>query len=218
VEIDLRTELRSMADKKTHFGRAGEYFAMSELLLRGWNVAVPVVDVGDDVLLIDDRDKTTWRVQVKTSATAPGKGKEGASPPLYAGFDLSRTQLRALHEIELFYMLVVRVEPRWRLLVVPRVDLLRIREAYVENARTRTGPGRRPLADEHAKTDALRLNIEIDGDEVTGWDSSLSKYADRWPDDLPIVLGGPGSVGASAAPDANPPSSGDPDPSLDPET
>jgi hypothetical protein len=32
---------------------------MSELLLRGWNVAVPVVDVGDDVLVVDDNDKTT---------------------------------------------------------------------------------------------------------------------------------------------------------------
>jgi hypothetical protein len=33
-------------EKRSHFGRAGEFFAMSELLLRGWNVAVPVVDVG----------------------------------------------------------------------------------------------------------------------------------------------------------------------------
>ena len=32
-----------MAEKATHFGRAGEFFAMSELLLRGWNVAIPVV-------------------------------------------------------------------------------------------------------------------------------------------------------------------------------
>lgn len=55
-----------MADKRTHFGRAGEYFAMSELLLRGWNVAVPVVDVGDDVFMIDDNDKTTFRLQVKS--------------------------------------------------------------------------------------------------------------------------------------------------------
>ena len=64
-----------MTDKKTHFGRAGEYFAMSELLLRGWNVAVPVVDVGDDVFVIDDRDKTTLRAQVKTSAAEPASGR-----------------------------------------------------------------------------------------------------------------------------------------------
>ena len=183
---------------------------MSELLLRGWNVAVPVVDVGDDVLLIDDRDKTTWRVQVKTSASVPGKPKEGAPPSLSAGFNLSRNQLRSLHEIELFYVFVVRVELRWKLLVVPRVDLLRIREAYIESAKTKTGPGRRPLADEDAKTDALKLNVEIEGDEVRGWGASLSKYADRWPDDLPIVVGGPGSIGADAPLEASPPSAGDP--------
>ena len=42
---------------------------MSELLLRGWNVAVPVVDVGDDVFVIDDNDKTTYRMQVKSAAS-----------------------------------------------------------------------------------------------------------------------------------------------------
>ncbi len=77
-----------MADKKTHFGRAGEYFAMSELLLRGWNVAVPVVDVGDDVFVIDDNDKTTWRLQVKT---AEGEANGGS---VKAKFTLSRAQLR----------------------------------------------------------------------------------------------------------------------------
>lgn len=58
----LTSVQRARSEKKTHFGRAGEYYAMSELLLRGWNVAVPVVDVGDDAFVIDDRDKTTRRV------------------------------------------------------------------------------------------------------------------------------------------------------------
>jgi hypothetical protein len=62
-----KDECGHRVDKKTQFGRAGEYFAMSEVLLRGWNVAVPVVDVGDDVFVIDDNDKTTWRLQVKTA-------------------------------------------------------------------------------------------------------------------------------------------------------
>src|SRR5690606_23258604 len=58
-----------MPEKPTHFGRAGEFFTMSELLLRGWNVAVLVVDVGDDVFVIDDNDKTTYRMQVKPAAS-----------------------------------------------------------------------------------------------------------------------------------------------------
>jgi hypothetical protein len=68
--------LAPMSERKTHFGRAGEYFAMSELLLRGWNVAVPVVDVGDDVFVIDDNDKTTWRLQVKASERIVKEGRQ----------------------------------------------------------------------------------------------------------------------------------------------
>ncbi len=61
---------------------------MSELLLRGWNVAVPVVDVGDDVFVIDDNEKTTRRVQVKSSRI------EAQDNAPMASFTLSRAQLR----------------------------------------------------------------------------------------------------------------------------
>jgi hypothetical protein len=76
-------------EKRTHFGRAGEFFAMSELLLRGWNVAVPVVDVGDDVFVIDDNGKTTWRVQAKSTLA-----KADASGVTQASFTVSRSRLR----------------------------------------------------------------------------------------------------------------------------
>ena len=133
-----------MAEKKTHFGRAGEYFAMSELLLRGWNVAVPVVDVGDDVFVIDDNDKTTWRLQVKAAESTDVPEKDGGG--VTARFTLSRAQLRTAQPIELFYMLILRVGSAWRFLVLPRVDLLKIRDAYVEAGKTRGGPGAVSLA------------------------------------------------------------------------
>lgn len=137
-----------MVDKKTHFGRAGEYFAMSELLLRGWNVAVPVVDIGDDVFVIDDSDKTTWRLQVK-SATAVS-GPRGHT----CKFTLSRSQLRAPQNIELFYMLILRVGTTWRFLVIPRAALSTLRAEYVAAAKARAR-GRPPLTDDEAKGDAL---------------------------------------------------------------
>ena len=40
---------------------------MSELLARGYNVAVPEVDVGDDVLVIRDATQEVSRIQVKSS-------------------------------------------------------------------------------------------------------------------------------------------------------
>ncbi len=37
-----------------YIGRAGQLAVMAEFLLRGWNVALPEVDVGDDVFVVKD--------------------------------------------------------------------------------------------------------------------------------------------------------------------
>jgi hypothetical protein len=38
---------------------------MSEFLMRGWNVAVPEVDIGDDIFVVRDENGEFVRVQVK---------------------------------------------------------------------------------------------------------------------------------------------------------
>jgi hypothetical protein len=48
-------------------GKAGHLFMMSEFLMLGWNVAVPEVDIGDDIFVVQDDNGTLRRVQVKTS-------------------------------------------------------------------------------------------------------------------------------------------------------
>jgi hypothetical protein len=48
--------MRAMPAKRSHYGMAGHLAAMSEFVLRGYNVAIPMVDVGDDVFVVDDRD------------------------------------------------------------------------------------------------------------------------------------------------------------------
>lgn len=176
-----------MSDKTTHFGRAGEYFVMSELLLRGWNVAVPVVDVGDDVFIIDDRDKAIRRVQVKSSTTT--RDEDGSHQ---AQFNLSRAQLRGVQPVELYYVLLARLDERWRFLVIPRADLMAIRDTPPATNR----PGRRAKADADAKGDQLSLTVTFAGDTVTGWGAPLGAWLDRWPEDIWIVQGGPGSVEA----------------------
>jgi hypothetical protein len=94
-------------------------------------------------------------------------------------------------------MLMMRLEHTWRFLVIPREALSEIRKAFVDAERQ--GPGRPPVADADAKTDALTLKIELRADEVSGWGASLTAYLDQWPEQLAPVVGGPGSVGQAPA-------------------
>lgn len=174
-----------MAGKTTHFGRAGEFFAMSELLLRGWNVAVPVVDVGDDVFVIDDNDKTTYRLQIKSAEA------EETSGIVRAKFTLSRMQLRTPQGIELFYLFLARVSDRWRFVLVPREELAGIRDKL--EVAPRSGPGRPPVSDSQARTDDVSFTIEIDDTGASGWSAALDQYLDQWPKELPPLFTGPGA-------------------------
>ncbi|WP_353259823.1 group I intron-associated PD-(D/E)XK endonuclease, partial [Prochlorothrix hollandica] len=51
-----------------YLGQAGQAAVMAEFLVRGWNVAVPQVDVGDDLFIIRDNNGQFLRVQVKTAS------------------------------------------------------------------------------------------------------------------------------------------------------
>lgn len=173
-----------MTEKPTHFGRAGEFFAMSELLLRGWNVAVPVVDVGDDVFVVDDNDKTTYRVQVKSARSDTSQ---------YV-FKLSRKQLRTAQEIELFYLFLIRYEARWRFLAFRREQLMEIRDAY-EISDGQRSRGRPPVKDADAKGDDLILRIVFEEHSPEGWGKKLAQYLDTWPAELSELGLGPGTRG-----------------------
>jgi hypothetical protein len=184
-----------MMDKTTHFGRAGEFFAMSELLLRGWNVAVPVVDVGDDVFIIDDNDKNAYRLQVKT---AQASRRDLVNGRWSASFSLSRRQLSTAQPTELFFMLVVRIDDGWRFLIIPRIDLFGIRDGFVTASRgPQKGRGRPPKRDADAKSDDLTLTIQYDtksgAKSLIAWNAELSPYLERWPPEIHMIAGGPGA-------------------------
>ena len=69
-----------MRDKSNlYIGRAGQLLVMSEFLLRGWNAALPEVDVGDDVFVVKDEDGTLFRIQVKTAGEKEPFSHPGAS-------------------------------------------------------------------------------------------------------------------------------------------
>lgn len=108
---------------------------MAEFLLRGYNVAIPEVDVGDDLFVVRDADGDLARVQVKT-AMARGR----ATRSYAATFNLRFSQLAAPTEPELHYVFVVRDEAAWRdFVLIPRAELY----AEHENHRLGTRNGER---------------------------------------------------------------------------
>lgn len=106
--------------KKTnlYLGRAGQMAVMAEFLVRGWNVAIPEVDVGDDIFVVRDSDGNLSRIQVKTSSAK--SLKTGYS----AQFIVSSPQLTTAITPELTYVFVVRREPSWeKFIVIDRTAL-----------------------------------------------------------------------------------------------
>lgn len=101
-----------------YLGRAGQLAVMSEFLARGWNAAVPEVDVGDDILVIRDRDGSFSRIQVK-SANATDR-KYGYSARFYVPLE----QLRLPQTPELTYVFATRHQNRWSNFVVIEREVL----------------------------------------------------------------------------------------------
>ena len=137
-----------------YVGRAGQLVVMAEFLLRGWNVALPEVDIGDDVFVVKDEGGDLFRIQVKTATARPHV--RGYS----AQFAVGLSQLRTLRTPDLTYVLVVRRNSEWGPFVIVDRDTLRAehelhRVGSVSNnklilrlvyERARVGCGRRDLS------------------------------------------------------------------------
>ncbi|MBZ0117494.1 MAG: hypothetical protein K8H88_10890 [Sandaracinaceae bacterium] len=127
-----------MSSSKTgHLGKAGHHAVMAELLLRGWNVAIPEVDVGDDVFVVDDNADAVLRVQVKTTAT---KGPLDGNRPFKAQYGgLSRRDLD-VSTLPFFYVFVLRVDHFWEFVVIDRAELKRRLTSASSSAGSRASP------------------------------------------------------------------------------
>lgn len=101
-----------------YVGRAGQMAVMAELLLRGWNVALPEVDIGEDIFVVKDETGDLSRVQVKT----------GTAKPLRTGysvqFNVSLDQLLAQRVPELVYVFAIRSSEGWGPFVIVGRDEL----------------------------------------------------------------------------------------------
>ncbi len=101
-----------------YLGKAGHLAVMAEFLIRGWNVAIPEVDIGDDIFVVQDDNGTLRRVQVKTStATSKQTGIGGM-------FSLNIKNLRRITNILVHYVFITRQSNTWTRPVIIRQDYL----------------------------------------------------------------------------------------------
>lgn len=102
----------------SYLGKAGHLAVMSEFLMRGWNVAIPEVDIGDDIFVVQDDNGTLRKVQVKTSMAKPmNKG-------FSAQFNISLKNLNNISNIPVHYLFIVRNGENWTKSVIVRQDYL----------------------------------------------------------------------------------------------
>lgn len=101
-----------------YLGKAGHLTVMSEFLILGWNVAIPEVDIGDDIFVVQDDNGTLRRVQVKTSASTIRQSTFSGQ------FSVSVKNLRNITNIPVHYIFIVRLNNEWSNPVIIRQDYL----------------------------------------------------------------------------------------------
>jgi hypothetical protein len=153
------------------FGMAGHLAAMSEFLLRGYNVAIPFVDRGDDVLTLEGEKDEVRRVQVKTSKLYGGK-----DPSTYRlEFNLRSEQLRRPDgSSKLFYMFMFRPTLHWEWILLSRQDLAALRRAF-ETSES-------PSVEDTTSGLSLRVWVDAQQRSVRGWNADLHRYFNAWVD------------------------------------
>ena len=91
---------------------------MAELSLRGYNVAIPEIDIGDDVFVLNDATGQLSRIQVKTAT-----GRVWDTTSYRCQFSVRLSHVNDATVAGTHYVLVGRCGSRWRFLVIERAIL-----------------------------------------------------------------------------------------------
>lgn len=150
-----------------YLGRAGQIAVMAEFLARGWNVAIPEVDVGDDIFVVRDSDGNLSRIQVKTASVSINKENYSAR------FNVSLAQLSVPRTPELSYVFTVRRKQAWdSFVIIGRATLFEEFQLYSIGS--------------ILKRDKLLLTFFFSQDNVVGSGRDFTRYLNNWQQWPPI--------------------------------
>jgi hypothetical protein len=146
-------------------GKAGQLYAMSEFLMRGWNVAMPEVDSGDDIFVVEVDSETFYRVQVKTAQAIERRESYSAQ------FSVPLRQLQEADE-SIYFVFAIRHNSNWsQLVLLSQYRLYEFRENY--NIGSVVGNN-------------LILYFSIKNNKITCSKIDLTPYRDNF-SDFPII-------------------------------
>ncbi len=107
-----------------YLGKGGHLVIMAEFLVRGWNVAIPEVDIGDDIFVVEDHNGTVKRIQVKTSSVTQRKNTFSAQ------YQIPYKQLNRISTSLIYYVFIARKKDDWaKPIIISQEQLL----DYVQN-------------------------------------------------------------------------------------
>lgn len=152
-----------MSKKSLYIGRAGQMAVMAEFLLRGYNVAIPEVDIGDDIFVVKDLNGEYSRVQVKTAlATQTVQGYS-------ARYAIKFTQLEIQSIPETWYVFANRLGERWQsFTIISRPELYALYDLHHIGSVNKNG------------LLSLYISYSVDSAICSGQD--LSPYLNNWQD------------------------------------
>ena len=97
--------------------KAAHLSVMAGLAWRGYNVAMPEIDIGDDIFAVKDHSGNMWRIQVKYSQAKAQKNGISAT------FGCRKDQLEKATSPELYYVFVFRKGEGWQYAIFSRASL-----------------------------------------------------------------------------------------------
>lgn len=105
-------------------GRSAQLFVMSEFIVRGYNAAIPEVDIGDDILVIRDIDDSLSKIQVKATNTCIELKSPKNKGVFRVQFNVKKSQLLRDSIAPFFYFFLVRREGQWIQPIILPQDIL----------------------------------------------------------------------------------------------
>jgi hypothetical protein len=110
-------------------GKAGQLACMAELLYLGYNAAIPEVDIGEDIFIINHKEEQVSYLQIKTSELFidPSDKQEN-----YYQFTVSIKQLNTTGKLPFYYVFAYRnlERPNFDFVVFERAWLSEKRKEY----------------------------------------------------------------------------------------